>query len=465
MLKNVRHQTTESDITYFGDFIQVTYHPDEKDLIKQFFAIWRFEDEIRDAAAFTYQPRSTNMDSYAQLLGITPSNMVGKSYVLARYWKRINTTIITNSEFSNLDSTSVSSDATSDEITALFSKYGTHYVSGYEMGDFIYQVFVYDQEIGSEKVRKFFPFEDTSFSFGPRGYSFRPFTQPRDGEQGYTLEAGKILAASGDMALKNILPKLKDDVYKVKESIFMFLVTQAYQDTDDLKTLIPMSLSFKGIINTLFTAESPSKSKWNDVLSATIFQKFGAASHPNFPLLIDPNVAGFYGSFNPDLVTSTATNYVTISQMSFKLGDLVISDPKFVTHLFIFADVLQISATAKLMLPGSKQIYLVCREFLALSSGNKVPEIIVGSHENSEPVVKIFAKTFRGILKLTQTKTGTHNTYANDYVYKTVEDQANQFTVNSTIPRNCSTPIRKLQRNCTTVMENLMKQGGSTKAL
>ena len=429
LLKNVQHQTTKSDITYFGDFIQVTYHPDEKDLIKQFFAIWRFEDEIRDAAAFTYQPRSTNMDSYAQLLGITPSNMVGKSYVLARYWKRISTTIITNSEFSNLDSTSVSSDATSDEITALFSKYGTHYVSGYEMGDFIYQVFVYDQEIGSEKVRKFFPFEDTSFSFGPRGYSFRPFTQPRDGEQGYTLEAGKILAASGDMALKNILPKLKDDVYKVKESIFMFLVTQAYQDTDNLKTLIPMGLSFKGIINTLFTAESPSKSKWNDVLSATIFQKYGAASHPNFPLLIDPNVAGFYGSFNPDLVTSTATNYVTISQMSFKLDDLVISDPKFVTHLFIFADVLQISATAKLMLPGSKQIYLVCREFLALSSGNKVPEIIVGSHENSEPVVKIFAKTFRGILKLTQTKTGTHNTYANDYVYKTVEDQPNQFTV------------------------------------
>ena len=42
----------------------------------------------------------------------------------------------------------------------------------------------------------------------------------------YTIEAGKILAASGDMALKNILPKLKDDVYKVKESIFMFLVTQ-----------------------------------------------------------------------------------------------------------------------------------------------------------------------------------------------------------------------------------------------
>ncbi|XP_022796949.1 uncharacterized protein LOC111335331 [Stylophora pistillata] len=443
LLKNVQHQTTQSGSTYFDDFIQLTFHPDEKDLTKQFFAIWRFEDEIRDAAAFTYQPSSTNLDSYAQLLGITPCNMVGKSYVLARYWKKISSTIITNSEFSNLEPTSVSPDATSDNITDLFSKYGTHYVSGYEMGDFIYQVFVYDKEIGSKKVRPFFPFHDPSFSFGSRGYSFRPFTQPRDGTVGYCLEAGKILAASGDTALKDILPKLKDDVYKVKESIIMFLVTKAYQDTENLKKLIPMSLSFKAIVNTLFMAESPSKLKWNEILSSTIFQKFGAASYPNFPLLVDPNVASFYGSFNPDLVTSTATNFVTISQMKFILDEFVVSNPKFVTHLFIFADVLQISETAKLMLPGSKKIYLVCREFLALSSGNKVPEIIVGSHKNSEPLVKIFAKTFRGVLKLTQYKTDTHYTYANDYVYKTVEDPNDQFTVKVDNTKKLVYPDRK----------------------
>lgn len=179
------------------------------------------------------------------------------------------------------------------------------------------------------------------------------------------------------------------------------------------------------------TTESPSKSVWNDVLSATVFQKFGKASFPNFPNTQSLNVEGFYGSFNPDLVTFTATNNVTITQVNFKLDDFVVSDPKFVTHLFIYADVLEISETAQVRLPGSRKIFLVCREFVASSSGNKVPEIIVASHANSEPVIKIIAKRFRGILKLTQSKNGKHYTYANEYVYKTVKDSnlSGQFTV------------------------------------
>ena len=437
LFNNIQHETTQSDIKYFGDFIQVTYHPDERDLIKTFFSVWHFENETRDAAAFTYQPSSTpapssSMDTYAQLLGITPGNMVGKSYVLARYWKKINTTTMTNADFSNLASNAVSSDATSDKITELFSEYGTHYVSGYEMGDLIYQVFVYDKEIGSKDIVKFFPFQNPTYSFGSKSYTFRQFTQPRKDAKGFSLEAGKVLSASGDTALEDIIPKLKDDVYKVAASIFMFPVNPAAdQMTDRLTKEIPIRLFFKPIVNKLLMIDSPSKSKWNDVLSATIFQKFGAASLPNFPSIQSPNVEGFYGSFNPDLVTSTATNYVTITQMNFKLDEFVVSDPTFVTHLFIFADVLQISETAQLKLPGSKKIFFVCREFLALSSGNKVPEIIVGSHQNSEPVIKIIAKSFRGILKLTQFKTGKHYTYANEYVYKTVEDPNlnDQFTV------------------------------------
>lgn len=437
LFDNIQHETTQTGITHFGDFIHVTYHPDERDLIKTFFSVWHFEDETRDAAAFTHQPSSTttppnSMDAYAQLLGITPGNMVGKSYVLVRYWKKTSNTTMTNADFSNLASNAISSDDTSDKIIQLFSEYGTHYVSGYEMGDLIYQVFVYDKEIGSKDVLKSFPFQDPTYSFGPKSYTFRQFTHPRKGAKGFTLEAGRVLSASGDTALENITLELKDDVYKVAASIFMFPVKPtADRMTDTLTKEIPVRLFFKPIVNKLLITESPSKSRWNDVLSATIFQKFGVASRPNFPPIHSLAVEGFYGSFNPDLVTSTATNYVTITQMNFMLDEFAVSDPKFVTHLFISADVLQISENAKLRLPGSKQIFLVCREFSALSSGNKIPEIIVGSHENSETAIKIIAKSFRGILKLTQFKSGKHYTYANEYVYKTVEDPNlnDQFTV------------------------------------
>ena len=357
---------------------------------------------------------------------------MGKSYVLARYWKKTSNTTMTNANFSNLVSNAVSSDDTSDKIIQLFSEYGTHYVSGYEMGDLIYQVFVYDKEIGSRDVLKYFPFQDPTYSFGPKSYTFRQFTHPRKGAKGFILEAGRVLSASDDTALENITPELKDDVYKVAASIFMFPVKPtADRMTDTFTKEIPVRLFFKPIVNKLWITEAPSKSRWNDVLSATIFQKFGAACRPNFPPIQSLAVEGFYGSFNPDLVTSTATNYVTITQMNFMLDELVVSDPTFVTHLFISADVLQISENAKLRLPGSKQIFLVCREFSALSSGNKIPEIIIGSHRNSKPAIKIIAKSFRGILKLTQFKSGKHYTYTNEYVYKTGEDSNlnDQFTV------------------------------------
>lgn len=285
---------------------------------------------------------------------------------------------------------SYATDATSDKITELFSEYGSHYVSGYEIGDLIYQVFVYDKEIGSKDILKF-PFQDPAYSFGPKSYAFRQLTQPRKGDTGFSREAGRILSASGDAALKNIIPKLKDDIYRVAASIFMFPVSpSADKMTDTLTKTIPIRVFFKPIVNKLLTTESPSKSTWNGVLSATVFQKFGKASLPNFPTTQSLNVEGFYGSFNPDLVTSTATNYFTITQVNFKLDDFVVSDPKFVTHLFIYADVLEISETAQLRLPGSRKIFLV----------NKVPEIIVGSHANSELIIKIIAKRFRGILKL-----------------------------------------------------------------
>jgi hypothetical protein len=152
------------------------------------------------------------------------------------------------------------------------------------------------------------------------------------------------------------------------------------------------------------------KVEWRIV---NIFQKFGAASSPNFTPVKESGVQYFYNSFNPDLVTSTATNYVVFNQMNFKLDDFLVLNPEYVTHLFIFADVLEIIENAKLILPGSKKIYLICREFVALYSSNNVPEITVGSHSHSDPSIKIIASKFRGILKITKHNSGTHRTHAN----------------------------------------------------
>ena len=441
LLKNIQSKTVSNDLTYFGPDIQLTYHADEKDLIKTFLSMWQFEEETRGAAALTYQPSSNhgneennNNKLYAKLLGISSENMMERAYVLARYWKGINTTTMTAADLNSLTPAIIAApNATSNKIIELFTEYGTHYVSGYEMGDMIYQVFVYHKDSTEAVLR--FPFQNLIYGFGYRGHNFRLFTQPKSvGTIGYCLQAGKILSASGDLSLAGITPQLKDDVYNVSESIFMFLVKPAgYKLADRLTSAIPIKLFFKPIVNKLLPIDSPAKPKWTAVLSAAVFQRFGPASSPNFPQVKDLSVEDFYDSFNPDLVTSTATNYVTVTRMAFNLDDFLVSNPSSVTHVFIFADVLKISATAKLRLPGSHKIYLICREFVALSSGNDVPEVIVGSHGNSEPTVKLVAKTFRGYLKVKQAKTGKHVTYGNNLVYRTIKDPAihQQYTVST----------------------------------
>ena len=53
--------------------------------------------------------------------------------------------------------------AISNKITEIFSEYGTHYVPDYEMGDIIYQVFVYDKD-STEAVLRFPPFSKSNIN-------------------------------------------------------------------------------------------------------------------------------------------------------------------------------------------------------------------------------------------------------------------------------------------------------------
>lgn len=263
LLRNIHSITLVNERQSFGDFIQITYHPDEQDLIKAFFSVWKFEEETRFAGPFTHQPTSTGMkEIYASLLGISSENLVNKAYVLARYWKTVNTTKITASDLTELTMSSLSPNLTSDQITDLFVEYGTHYVSGYAMGDMVYQVFVYEKE-KAEAVRKRFNFNDPRSTYGPAGFHFRLFTQKvKQKNIGYCHEAGTVLSASGDLALIDIKAQLKDDVYNLDESIFMFAAKKdGYKMLESLTSVIPLKIFIKPTINLLIPSENLKKSK------------------------------------------------------------------------------------------------------------------------------------------------------------------------------------------------------------
>ena len=450
-------QITDSDHNHFGPFLQLTFHSSFTSLLQQFYSIIQFADDTFEAGGIALQPGFSE-DSKAQkkiadVLGIKPEHTIdaGKSFVLARYWKTVHTHTATMSiskeyvsQFKNINRSQP------DDIISIFSKYGTHFVSEYDEGDFIYQVFVYQRDI-FEKIEHAFP-DEPMYRFGWRGVYFRAFTEqrlsyPNNTIYGYSSYTGKILAASSDPAFKDIAPLLYDDVYGI-DSIFMFLShLTIYLKTNSMKSLIASRSVLKSISNVVYSNKEEKLQKdWEEVLRGTLFQKFGSGSFPGFPQISYGTPLSFYRYFNPDLVTRTATSFASIIQAKFDLTDLKILNPAFVTDLFIFADVLEIPYNARIHLPGSDHIYLICRQFISHSHESIVPEIIVGN-VHSEPNITIIASSFNGVMKLSSAKHAgsRHVTYVGgsvfenklrDSVYTVISDTSKelQYPLPSIVP-------------------------------
>ena len=407
-------ETEDTDQRLYGPFTQITFHSDFASLLVEFYGVIKFLDDSFNAGGLVLQPDFSD-DNNAQLtianyLGILPEQTTDPnlSFVLIRYWKqncihKANEISVDEKYFK--DFSKISRNDT-DNIISLFSKYGSHYVSGYDEGDYIYQIFVYEREIFNQ-IESEWPVDDPDYSFGYKGVFFRLYTAkyrelPDGTFTGYTNDVGKILAASRDPNLENIRPYLDDDVFGVN-SILMFLTDSSIAEmTAEMKTLVLSKIVLRPLSNIIYqTVDNNNKlcDIWKEVLRASVFQKFGKNSNPGFNPVEEKPEISFYDPFNPDFVTRTATSYTAITKAAFNLQDLKILNPDFITHLFIFADVIEVPANAKLSLPGTRSVYIICRELLSNSKGSIVPEIVVGS-SNSIPSVKIIAGSLLGTLKL-----------------------------------------------------------------
>ena len=419
-------QTRNGDSQYFGDWIQLSFHPDFNDLFGEFLSIWKFEQESYYSSAFAKQPNFSEDQSakntIAELLGI-PERYVGakdKGFVLARYWKILQTVDIDQVSAGSALEQEFSRLTEQDDAIRLFAKYGTHYLSGYTTGDLIYQVFVYDKK-AYDDVYEQYP-QSSDYLFGRRGDHFRLFTQKRYAVAntltvGYTEHIGSVLALSGDPHFDTIRPHLQDSHYDVSESIFKFILDfSVAQKMDQMTREIQVKLKFSAV-SSKGLSFSDSKLNWNEAVMITTFQKFGREVSPDFRPVSAPNYSSYMDSFNPSLVTSTATTHTSIIRMNFNLHDLKILNPEFVTDLFIFADVVEIQPGNAVNLPGQNSVHIICREFVSHSSADTIPEVIV-STDNFE----IVSSRFVGVLSVVHNTDMTHSTISDGLVYKTVSD-------------------------------------------
>ena len=328
-----------------------------------------------------------------------------------------------------------------NDVIELFAKYGTHFLSGYTEGDCIYQVFVYDKPVYDDIMEQYPQIE--LYLFGVLGANFRLFTKPRysvpdtDLIVGYSEYVGKILALSQDPSFENIRPYLADDLYDVQESIFKFVTDiSVVSMTNLMTTTIKLELKFDAILSYAIT-DSTLQRYWNDTLMASTFQKFGSDSSPNFQNVSAESFSSLLQTFNPDIVTSTATSYSAIIQMNFNLQDLTILNPEFVTNLFIFADVIEIFPGTPITLPGQTSIHIICRKFISHSGSDEVPEIIVLANN-----VDLVVSDFIGVLRIVNDKTTQHFTIVNGTKFETVSNTnfASLLTVSSIYIPKLPTP-------------------------
>ena len=426
--------------SYFGPFIQITFHSDFDSLLQEFYGSTEiFADDSFNAGGLVRQPDFAS-DTSAQLqlasmLGILPNHTTASElgFVLTRFWKvvsqyeayvSINEKYV--DEFMNIDRNQ------SENILSLFSKYGTHYLSEYTEGDYIYQVFVYQKDV-FDFVESNYP-DDKSYRNGLNSVQFRYYTKERkilpDGSiGGFTEYVGDILAASGDPALERIIPSLFDRTYQVFSILMIATSEELWNETKSLKKTIPSKTRLGSISEIIYTEKKVVNNPyqaWNGVLRASIFQKFDSSSSPGFYPVSEAPKLQYYSPFNPELVTSTATSFTAILQDSFDLSDLKIINPKFVTDLFIIADIIELKRNADVKLPGSNSVYIICTEFVSNASDSIVPKISIGNSHNS-PKFTLIVDSFKGTLELSDNKDRV--TVSDGTIFETVAVESGSFSI------------------------------------
>ena len=432
-------EVTEDNDPSFGPFIQLTFHPTFLHLLQEFYGIVNFIDDSFTAGGLANKPDEFASDYEAQqkissVLGLLPehANDTGLSFVLARYWKIArNHTAVFGVKDDYVDAFKQINREQPNNIINLFTEYGTHYISDISEGDFIYQVYVYERHV-FEEIDQEYP-DDPNHRFGLLTSVFRGYTKPRvllpDGQYtGYTKHVGTILAASQDLEFQDIEPLLYDDIYEIQSILIFVIKGSVARQTDKMTSLIEYIILNSIGTNVYSTEEMELQNAWEEVLKGAVFQIFDKGSSPGFRTIENDPLASNYEHFNPELVTKTATSYTSIVEATFDLADLDILNKDFVQDLLIVADTIELPAAASIHLPGSASIYLICRHFLSYSSGNAVPQIIVGSSA-SEPSVTIVASNFSGVMKLVSQHSGNHMTYIEGSVFITEKQDEEHFVV------------------------------------
>lgn len=229
-----------------------------------------------------------------------------------------------------------------------YETYGSHFVSGADIGDTIFQVFCF-ASVEFQTIARVYEKRPDDLS-GPRSTSFVLFTTPRSASgYGHTAAIGKICITSQDPEMAKTLKDglWRDDKYAGANSIFApFLRSDAVDANVTFKKAVVISreLASLGVF-----AEYYRTLIWRRVFKAAMYAKYhsGSGVAPYFTNNCPYDLDSVFQDSDPlggdGLLSTLATPSVSIWQEKLNLGDVVLQFPELVKIFSVFANAIQAS--------------------------------------------------------------------------------------------------------------------------
>ena len=384
-------------------------------LLQTFFDYIEIEQGFK-AAGLMFQPGSEQetANELASLLGVKQedADLMDNStaFALVRQWKRlrkhyiddVNSLELTNqtdAALSNIDYEEIS------DYANVFENVGTHYISEYITGDFVYQIFAYE-ELEYQGIRKRFP--NSNYSDPVTVFTFSAYTEPKGEYQGYSKYYGPVKIASDHSKFYNeIVPELEDPTNVVSQSIFRLTAKQElYDKLNGYGTEIIAGVKVVSLND--FTTENI-YSRWSQLMKNSLYEKFGSMSKPGFHLVTTViDYASVYSEFTPLYPTMTATYLLGMKYLYLNLKSVQMLEPDKVKTILLIADVIEIDSDVDL--PGNANVIIICNSFVSKSHEDYVPTLTVHVDPTNKDQFQLITFIFHGSLKLQQALSNSYQT-------------------------------------------------------
>ena len=243
-----------------------------------------------------------------------------------------------------------------NKVLDSFREFGTHYVSGVELGDTILQVFAYQPE---QFARIKSAYADGSNPLSGHGsQNFVQFTTDRAaGIFGYVEEYGNVICLSNSAVFNSTLERgdWLDKLWSKKNSVFSLFNVSSLLSLADLQqefaqqTVIGVRLASLSVM-----IEQKRGLIWQRVFKGAIAQKYRATIQPNFSIHDQRDFVRMLPQDTAGIVSFIATPTVNAYKARLDLADMQLVAAEEVQDFILLANVLSVGSNKTIEVPGKK---------------------------------------------------------------------------------------------------------------